>query len=106
MLNELGSHTADPDKIVIMASVTTKGIIFRRDTAMPLTPPTPKPTATMIQQLTIQFPPDLMYVAPSTAPIAMLDGNERSMPTAIITTVMPMVIRPSSDAWRRMLTRF
>src|ERR1700747_563096 len=106
MLNELVNHTADPDKIVIIASVTTKGIIFRRDTAIPLTTPTPKPTATMIQQLTIQFPPDLMYMAPSTAPIAMLAGNERSMPPAIITTVMPMVIRQSNEAWRRMLTKF
>src|ERR1700740_3708744 len=106
MLKELVNHTAEPDKIVIIASVTTKGIIFRRDTAMPLTSPTTKPTATMIQQLTIQLPPDLMYMAPSTAPIAMLAGNERSMPPAIMTTVMPMVIRPSSDAWRRMLITF
>ena len=46
-----------------------------------------------------------MYMAPSTALSAALNGSDRSMPPPIITTAMPIAMTASVEAWTRMLMK-
>ena len=90
---------------VMLASVTTNGVISNQATARPLKAPTASPETSIVATPAV-IPQTGMTKAPRTAAKAMVAGMERSMPPTIITKVRPIAMTPSEDPWMRTLTRF
>ena len=65
---------------------------------MPLKAPIDMPAAIMISGPTAASPVARMYMAPSTALSAALNGNDRSMPPPIITIDIPMASTANVEA--------
>ena len=81
---------------VILASVTTNGVISNQATATPLKAPTASPETSIIAT-PAAIPQPGITNAPRTAAKAMVAGMERSMPPTIITNVRPIAMTPSED---------
>ena len=98
MLSELVSQTEAPETIVIIASVTTNGIISRLGDGEAVDQPDQTHGRDHDDDAERPVAAGFHRDAPSTAPSAILAGSDRSIPPTIITIVIPIARRPSSEA--------
>jgi hypothetical protein len=92
--------------MVIAPRVTIKGRILRLATSRPVAVPSAAVARTASAAAAAGPDPDLRIEATRTVVSATIEPTERSMPPAIMTSVMPEAAMPTTTVCRAIVTRF
>ena len=91
--------------MLIVPSVTTKGVMPVSVMMTPLNNPAAPPVASEPSIASGMLRPAFMSSAPATADSARADPIERSMPAVMMTSVSAIARMAVIDDWRKMLMR-